>query len=89
MFLGSTTTTTTTTAPMTTTTTTTIFLGCDSIEINLVIFNSGKNIYMRLLAATIVFVLVGVMGLVGWIAVIFVANLTTVEVEVVLCLGRD
>ena len=45
MFLGSTTgiTTTTTwtkttTMPMTTTTTTTIFLGCDSIEINLVWF---------------------------------------------------
>ena len=43
MFLGSTTGitttttwTTTTTSPMTTTTTTTIFLGCDSIEINLV-----------------------------------------------------
>ena len=43
MFLGSTTgittTTTTTTAQMATTTTTTILLGCDSIEINLVICN--------------------------------------------------
>ena len=32
----------TTTAPMTTTTTTTIFLGCDTIEINLVINNNSN-----------------------------------------------
>ena len=50
MFLGSTTwittrTTwiTTTTTPMTTTTTTTIFLGCDSIEINLVFYYNCFN----------------------------------------------